>query len=418
MLIVGLLYGYLLRRGVGPASSAAVVILSLLLVAPGLWTVRPHAFTYLCLALLLLILAAAERGRVGWLWALPPLFALWTNLHGGFLAGVGLLLLWSLVHLGTSLLRSRAAGLAPARPRLTAAAAVTAGLLATLANPYGLRLWAFLLRTAAVPRPEISEWQPLRVVSVEGGIYLALVTVTWLGMACTRRRRSPAMLSLLAVLSVLPLAAYRHAMLFALAVPLLAGEQIADLAARRLPRRPQRSPRALARTLAPWLAGLSCLAAAALLVIWWPKVNIIALGRLGYPVRAVALMRESGVAGNLAVDFDWGEYVLWHLGPQVKVSVDGRRETVYAEPVYQQSLDLMFGRNDWDAVLDEHDTDMALVSKGRPAYNLMLLKPGWTLVYEDPLCALFAPEHSALADRLLATAPPDLPYDGEGLAFP
>ena len=34
----------------------------------------------------------------------------------------------------------------------------------------------------------------------------------------------------------------------------------------------------------------------------------------------------------MTVDFDWGEYVIWHLGPQVRVSVDGRRETVYAPP--------------------------------------------------------------------------------------
>ena len=29
--------------------------------------------------------------------------------------------------------------------------------------------------------------------------------------------------------------------------------------------------------------------------------------------------------------FDWGEYAIWHLQPRVRVSMDGRRETVYSE---------------------------------------------------------------------------------------
>jgi hypothetical protein len=29
--------------------------------------------------------------------------------------------------------------------------------------------------------------------------------------------------------------------------------------------------------------------------------------------------------------FDWGEYALWHLGPRLKISMDGRRETIYSD---------------------------------------------------------------------------------------
>ena len=32
--------------------------------------------------------------------------------------------------------------------------------------------------------------------------------------------------------------------------------------------------------------------------------------------------------GRLLVWFDWGEYAIWHMGPGVQVSFDGRRETV------------------------------------------------------------------------------------------
>ena len=35
--------------------------------------------------------------------------------------------------------------------------------------------------------------------------------------------------------------------------------------------------------------------------------------------------------GHLVTYFNWGQYALWHLGPALKVSMDGRRETVYSD---------------------------------------------------------------------------------------
>ena len=57
--------------------------------------------------------------------------------------------------------------------------------------------------------------------------------------------------------------------------------------------------------------------------------------------------------------FDWGEYVLWHLSPQIKVSIDGRRETVYSDPIYAENLRFTSGLGDWDAILKRHPTDRA-----------------------------------------------------------
>ena len=35
------------------------------------------------------------------------------------------------------------------------------------------------------------------------------------------------------------------------------------------------------------------------------------------------------VQGRLVLPFNWGEYAIWHWGPRIRVSIDGRRETVY-----------------------------------------------------------------------------------------
>ena len=40
-----------------------------------------------------------------------------------------------------------------------------------------------------------------------------------------------------------------------------------------------------------------------------------------------------GRAGRLWITFDWGEYAIWQFGPHLRVSIDGRRETVYSDAV-------------------------------------------------------------------------------------
>ena len=63
-------------------------------ILPGLRSLRPQAFTYLAFALLLVWMHRASRGRVAWLALAPPLMAAWANLHGGFVAGLGVLGVW------------------------------------------------------------------------------------------------------------------------------------------------------------------------------------------------------------------------------------------------------------------------------------------------------------------------------------
>ncbi len=137
-----------------------------------------------------------------------------------------------------------------------------------------------------------------------------------------------------------------------------------------------------------------------------------------FPVKAVALLKQSNAAGNIVVHFDWGEYVLWHLGPRIKVSIDGRRETVYSERSYAENLRFTNGVGNWDGILEKHGTDLAFVSKKFPVFNLMQLKPGWTRVYEDPLSGLFVRRGSPLEEKIRLAKEPDVSYMGAGSCFP
>jgi hypothetical protein len=414
LLIIGLCYAHLRRRGLGPWLSVSLLVLMSIPFRMGLATVRPQFFTYLLFLIELLLIERAGRGHGFGLWVLPILVAAWVNLHGGVLAGVGVLGLWIAVRTLERLRDDRASMIRRVIAIVPLGLLGVACGLALLLNPYGAALVVFLLRTATVPRPEISEWTPLGLLSLPGQLYLGLLVIGILALFRSGRRREPASMLIFGVTAVLPLISNRHYPLFALSLVVLAGEHIADAWARWQPRSyspapPQRG-----------LAAVGLLAALLLIGLSLPRFGCIRVEPFyfNFPARAVELLKHSGFRGNLAVPFDWGEYVIWQLGPGVKVSIDGRRETVYSDEAYQQSRDLALGTGIWDALLRMSPaTDLVLAPNGSPTVNLLARTRGWVPLYQDRCCTLFAREGLPDLHRIIETAVPVLPDDGAGLCF-
>ncbi len=418
-LIVGAVYWHLCRRGLDAVRAGAVVLMVTPLLVQSLGALRPQVFTLALFVALLLVVRMAEEGAVRGLWAVPFIFAAWVNFHGGFLLGLAVLVLWAGAHLASMAVRDGTRPAGRSRRAWTIVVVTLLSAVATLANPYGWRLLAFLGRPVTFVRPEITEWQPLPIMSLYGLMYLGFVAVSVAGLVWSRRPRHPALLVVCGCMALLPLTAIRHGSLATLGLAVLAGEHVGD-AWRRLV-----GPARTASTQARWRvrllgAAIALLLAATLLRESAAHFTCIQLdpGVMGFPVRAVALLRDSGVKGNLAVLFEWGEYVLWQVGPQVKVSVDGRRETVYSDRTYGVARDFWLGQGDWSALLRNPATEMALVSRQYPSFNLMKLVPGWESVYEDRLAGLFVRAGSPLLGQLRGHQLRAVEPDGRGTCFP
>ena len=134
-------------------------------------TVRPQIFSALCFSALLLALRRADDGHRAVACIVPVITAVWANVHGGWLVGIGVLGLWTGIRIlwpnGLSRLQWMAVGVA--------------GLLATLITPYGVELWEFLRQTVGFGRADISEWQPIHPIPAR---HLGVVAAT-----CRRNRR-------------------------------------------------------------------------------------------------------------------------------------------------------------------------------------------------------------------------------------
>jgi hypothetical protein len=418
LLTVALLYGRLVARGMGEWAAALVVAGFAWMLRPGVLNARPQVWTYLMLALVALAIEGIEWRRanagghvsLGWMLAIGAIVAAWANLHGGVLAGVGVVGLWAAGRLAEAAAKRRSW-----RREWGVVAALMLAAGALLLNPYGAGLITFLLRTATVARPEIADWQPATPADPWGQVWAAGVLLTVAALALSRRPWRLPLLLPLAALALLPLLSIRHIPLFAVAAPALAAEHFAG-AWQRL-----RDRIALpARDLSGFLNLTGLVAAAALVALAAPRLGGIVVDPTvsDVPARAVAVLKAAGVEGNLAVEFNWGEYAIWHLGPGVQVSVDGRRETVYSDQVYRENLDFMLGEGEWDRLVARPETEMALVDRARPADRLMRGKVGWVVAYEDEAATLFVREGSPWLERIARVEPPDWPANGAGLAFP
>jgi hypothetical protein len=308
----------------------AVTFLSL---SPIATAFRPHLWTILGVALVCYLLA---RDRFRWM---PLLFAVWANLHGGWIVGGSILVLW---------LVGRAVDQRSTRNLRVPLVIFALSAAATLANPYGWRLWTFLGNTVSMSRGDISEWQPYWVdFEVQHGFLLPLA----LGVFATTvfaqwRHLTWARLLPATWLAISGLMVARTAPLFAEVALFCAATAWRAEGTPRLPDSLASPLPGVSRTgpvPGRWLIDLVA-AAAVVLPTFWSNVRCLEISGPWAPdLVTAAAFDDPSATGRLVVPFNWGEYAIWHWGPRLRVSMDGRRETVYSAATVKEQGEVSSG---------------------------------------------------------------------------
>ncbi|HEY9788777.1 MAG TPA: hypothetical protein V6D22_00165 [Candidatus Obscuribacterales bacterium] len=398
--LVGLLFIYALWCSLPIISAATVVLLEVLLLGPFLFAPRPHLFSAVFFALTLILLSLGENKSRRFLLLLPLLFVPWCNIHGGFVAGLGVVIVWCAADTLRLLIEGRTWRRLFSRHAGSNIALCVAAVLAVFVNPYGIKLPLFLWQTLSVPRPEIPDWRPIDAATPIGAMYIGIVLCTLFLLIKSSRPKTLPSMAVLLISAIQPFAAMRHVMFGMLALLIIGTPHLADVVKKysrggdSLLRLPLWQQRVFAAACGIAFVGLSAASAGKL-------TRITASPAL--PRQAVAFIKDSGVTGNMAIPFDWGDYCIWHLWPRIKVNCDWRRETAYSNRELASNIAFTYGVSKWDDLLTRQPTDIVLTSPDYATYNLMMLSKGWQICYQDSLCAVFAKKGSALAARLLST---------------
>ena len=389
------LFQYLLWQG------ANVVVAALAMLAAGVasavhWVARPHLFTYLLFLIAIWLLEADRRRPTRWVWALAPLGVLWANLHGGFVALLGAIALYTCGAALESATSQPGDWRAPRR----SLALGTATALATLLNPYTYRLhghiWQYL-RSDFI-RDRVEEFQSPRfrgesMLSFEILLFAGLLLVPRLW-----RCREYAAALLVVALAHAALGSVRHVLLYVLAaVPVVARESSRLLEAGTGPS--AAAWRALAADYAPhgqdrgprWrlpLWGLSAVVVAAFLLDSGPVAWRVEFPRERFPQAALEQAEEFLVGKHVFTSDQWGDYLIYRYSPRLQVYIDGRSD-FYGPEIGQQYLEAQQAQHRWEEIFRQYGFETALLPAEWPLATVLKAHPGWELRYDDGRALLF-----------------------------
>jgi hypothetical protein len=375
------------RSELTPIGYDALIALVAICTFPQANHVRPQLFSLALFAWLLLALTGGRPLRS------IPIMAIWVNLHGGWLVGAGTIAAWA----ATGLLTAE-----PARAKFTMLGVGAASVLVTLLNPYGWQMWSFLRETVGFGRADITDWQPVFALGRTYGLLwlitaAAAVAGVWKARTTNRQLGVPS----LVVIAMFAVASFRVSRLlsfFTIGTVMLAGPHIAAWFDRSSATRSVGSPSRLA-------TGVVTVLALALLVggltLSARNLSCIRMEEALFPEPGVAeVVSARGVRGRMLTWFDWGEYAIWYFWPNVKVSMDGRRETVYSDAAIQRHWRFYFLPDDRASVLADLKPDYIWIPSNLDV-TAQLLQDGWLPLFAGPRSTLLAQK-----DRIESAGPP------------
>lgn len=410
-----------IRAGARKSPSPLYFVFLGFVLFPGIASlVRSQMFTYLFFSIWIYALERIRRKERKVLWVFPLTMLFWVNMHGGFVAGFGLVLFYAL---GDLLNR---------KSPLPYLWIVLSVLPVTLINPYGFALWRYMVEASLMPRPFIPEWHPIsfsgpkqmiagiRVHYLAG--YMLLVGMTVLAACRTVvRKEKPdwTRVVVLAGLFVLGARHQRHVVFFMLAASMLLCEQFDRLldplrraVARLLPQQAMK-----VQAGARW--GLGYLVPALVFIFTLPKLSPhVAVDYRQFPVGSLEFIKQNGLRGNVATAFDWGSYAQWKLHPGCKVMLDGRYEEVYPNDVFEVAIRFAVkdGPQWWEA-LNRYPTDIVVLPKSYYNPRDLARLQDWRPVYEDDVSVVLLPRDK-LAPPYVRPKFRDPEYSKEDLSKP
>ena len=418
LMAIWLILSSSIRKGTRPTIACCCALLTSLTLA-AFWSMRPQLASFVLLTLVVYVLDKAfatwgdDRNiNSRWLLFLPPLMIVWTNSHGAFVAGLCL----TSAYLGVraiELLWHRDANAAGKIAILSVIG--IACWLATLANPYGLELHAWLVESLRTPRPEITEWGAPKFTDDFFWPFVALAGVTVVSLLGTKQRRDPAQMLVLLLCFWQATSHARHIALFAI----FAGFWIPVHLASLLSSKKGDHDEASQKTGTPILTGEVAKDAASfplgfllpLLLVFgllgvklYKNLSDFPVARNDHPVSALQFISDQKLTGKLIVSFDWAQYALAALSPDVDVQFDGRFRTCYPQQVIDMHFDFLIGDDpdlryrstesgpfDPTRVLSHKSPNLVLLDRDikHSVYVMTEMQNEFSLLYQDSVAQVW-----------------------------
>ncbi len=355
------------------------VIATLVAISLGVVSIGPRTllFGWLCMVALLLVLDHFRHAGRG-LALLPPLFALWINLHPSWAFGMavlGLTIAAGLIEGKWGLVVSRRWTSSELKKLLLALAA---SLAALMLNPFGYKLLLYPFEFVFHQQSNvqhIEEWQPVNFSTGNGKLMMIVIFALLAATLFSRRRWQLADVLLTAFALWMGLSHSRFLFFSGLIiVPVLA-----PYLALFTPYNPH--------TDKPWLNAAIMAGVVGLLITFYPAASTLQRRvEDQYPNAALKFMQQQQITGNIFNQYLWGGYIEWE-SPQLRPFIDGRADIFIYNGVFDDYFSAALIRQPFE-VMDKYKINYALLEPERPLTYLLEQSPSWHQVYHDNVAVL------------------------------
>lgn len=415
--------------------------LSLIAMAPHLG-VRMQELTLLFFVFLLAIILHYIRNRKYFiLWWLVPLFYLWANLHGGFLLGLGVLLVFIGVKIFERLFISKKvlsfldSGSVFSWPEiLLVMVFALLALVSTALTPYGLKLYSFLSSYGNVFYMNyISEWLPqwtapyqywqLSYISIS-----ILAACVWLNQMFKKKEKKLNLFfgALFIIFLFFAIKARRNfPFFFFVSFPFLFTVFLDNLWPANATQEKVRVNAGWVDIFSKFFIILTFIISGASLFLGVKFSNSpfnsfcedryrSSSNRLFYPCRALDFIKSNPDLNKqrLLNDFAWGGYLLWQY-PEKQLFIDGRmpQANFKGHSILEEYFEFYDEKKTADK-LDEYEIDLVLIrnssvksdsnfldryfmigrkkgNKNNTLLTFLASSPNWELIYSDSLSVVY-----------------------------
>jgi hypothetical protein len=383
-----------------------------------IWGPRVQMITFALAALTLLLVERhlVKGGRA--IWVLVPIFLVWSNVHSGFVIGLGFIAVILVAEVaGAWLHMPDPAPRDRLRPLLLVLIACTA---VSMINPNGptILLYALGTQTSGAQQSLIEEWFSPSFHDWEVFVYGAMLLSLAMLIVFNRHIRARDVVLVL-VTTALSLQSARHIALFVAASTPVYIDQLAlatprmRAAVRRLRHAASSAP-ARARVQPPLLFRLTActmlLAGLGGVYLAWlvPKMRLQPYSLTyaqEFPVCAAQWLAAAPEPLKIFNQYGEGGYLSYALSPhRDKVFIFGDA-ALMGDPLLYRYADVETVTPSWDSIIRRAGTDLVLYDVNTPLADVMDHAADWTKVYQDGLSVAFVS-----TDRLSTLQLPPVPH--------
>lgn len=372
------------------AALTATAMMAMLWILPP----RPGAISVLLFLGVVHILVLAERkSNPRLLWILPALFALWANIHIEFVTGLFLLGVICMEPVMDKTIEFAGGPRAPVDSmQMQRWYVFGASLLATLVNPYGIKLYSNVFQYARDAKiyDIIVEFHAMHFRTLNDWAVLLLLMLACFALGRTARLR-PAWVVLLGWSSWMGFRSLREVWL----VTILS---VAIISSPRTEKEEEQASEQKVRTSPAMRLAVAVSVALILLggAVYWSISSQRMLRQVAdsFPLGAVNYIHQNHLQGPLLNELSWGGFLIYSL-PELPVAMDGRTN-VHTQDEIVHALPLWNGDHGWQQRPELQNANLVISNPAWPLAILLRSDPRFHVVYEDKTAVLFEATHTGV----------------------